>query len=196
MTSRYAKIPAGQGELLLPIARASISTHLGNPMSSEVPKWANGLGACFVTLTLNSSLRGCIGSLVAHRPLVDDIKANAINAAVRDYRFLPLTLAELEAVKIEVSVLSQPVEMEFSSREDLESQLRPGMDGLVLSVYGRRGTFLPQVWEQLPEPKTFINHLLAKAGLPKGTWDGLDWANDVAVERYTVEAWEEGSNGK
>ncbi len=165
-------------------------------MSYQVPNWANDLGASFVTLTLNSNLRGCIGSLIAHRSLADDIKENAINAAVRDYRFLPLTLAELDQVKIEVSVLSEPEEMKFSSRADLESQLRPGVDGLVLSVYGRRGTFLPQVWEQLPKPKTFINHLLAKAGLPKGTWDGLDWANDVAVERYTVEAWEEGSNGK
>ncbi|MDR1633945.1 MAG: AmmeMemoRadiSam system protein A [Bifidobacteriaceae bacterium] len=143
-------------------------------------------GAAFVTLTRHGELRGCIGSLEAHRPLAKDVQYNAIDAAFGDPRFAPLPAGEVDRVDIEVSVLSEPLPLAFADRADLAGQLRPGVDGLVLAARGRRGTFLPQVWDQLPTPELFLAHLVRKAGLPAGYWDG-----DVRIWRYTVTAFEE-----
>ena len=148
--------------------------------------WLDVPGASFVTLTIDGDLRGCIGSLEAWRPLRDDVKSNAVSAAFRDPRFRPLSQAEFAQTAIEVSVLAKPEPMAFDSRDDLERQLRPGVDGLILSARGHRGTFLPQVWEQLPRPAEFVDHLLRKAGLPASYW-----GPDVAVSRYTVTAFHE-----
>ncbi|RTE49830.1 AmmeMemoRadiSam system protein A [Actinobaculum sp. 352] len=143
-------------------------------------------GATFVSLHKGTELRGCIGSLVAHQSLLGDVRRNAFMAAFSDPRFPPLQPDELADLHIEVSLLSPPERMLFLDRLDLEEQLRPGVDGLILEFARHRGTFLPQVWDQLPSPRDFVDHLLVKAGLPPSFW-----APEIAVSRYTVTAWSE-----
>ena len=180
-------IPQDAGVTLLPIARAAIAQALGRPDSApEGASWLREQAATFVTLMANGRLRGCIGSLQAHRPLLADLQANAAAAALRDPRFPALTLAELDAVEVEVSLLSAPQPMQFASEADLLGQLRPGIDGLIFSSAGHRGTFLPQVWAQLPQPTEFLAQLKRKAGLAPDYWSA-----DVQVQRYTVRKWTE-----
>jgi len=164
-------------------AASSAQTGVPPTASPRHNPWLDAPGAAFVTLTQDGQLRGCIGSLVAHRSLRDDVASNALAAAFDDPRFPPLRADELARTRIEVSVLSQPVPMSFTSREDALSQLRPGVDGVVLGARGRRATFLPQVWEELPEPEQFIAHLFRKAGLPP-----TYWGDDVTISRYAVTA--------
>lgn len=175
------------GEILLRLAHDAIGEHFG-----AVPAAAPGLaalrepGASFVTLTRDGHLRGCIGSLEAYRPLADDVRGNACAAAFRDPRFPPLSSAEWPDTKVEVSLLSVPEALSFKDEADALAQLRPGIDGIVLSAGGRRATFLPQVWEQLPDPALFLAQLKAKAGLP------ADYREpDLRLERYTVRKWKE-----
>ncbi len=122
-------------------------------------------GAAFVTLDKNQNLRGCIGSIIAHQPLIDDIIHNAQSAAFSDPRFNPLRPEEIDdTLSVEVSVLSEPVKIEYRDYDDLKSKIVPKKDGLILK-YGRyQGTFLPQVWEQLPTTEQFLEHLSYKAG--------------------------------
>jgi AmmeMemoRadiSam system protein A len=175
------------GHTLLPIARASIASALGRELAaSETAPWLLDPGACFVTLTQQGELRGCIGSLEAHRPLLADVKANALAAAFRDPRFSPLAQHELDVVEIEVSLLSLMQPLTFASEAGALAQLRPGIDGVVFEFGARRSTFLPQVWEQLPEPDEFIAQLKRKAGLPASFW-----AAEVRLQRYTVSKWKE-----
>lgn len=182
--------PDDGGVVLLRLARASIAQRLGLPavepdLSGE-HAWLDEPGASFVTLTLDGRLRGCIGSLTAHRPLGEDVRANALSAAFRDPRFAPLSAGELEQVHLEVSVLSVPEPVPFASEQEALAALRPGLDGAILSAPGHRGTFLPQVWEQLPTPELFWAQLKRKAGLR------VDHpADDLHLERYTVTAFEE-----
>ena len=152
-----------------------------NLASFPVP--LQSVAPAFVTLTLKGRLRGCIGSLVAHRPLAEDILANAVKAGFEDPRFAPMTEDEIREAEIEVAVLSHPGEMAFESEADLLSQLVPGRDGLILTSQGKRGTFLPKVWDSLATPETFLNGLKVKAGLPRDHWSG-----DVRVQRYVTEA--------
>lgn len=142
--------------------------------------------ACFVTLQINNQLRGCIGSLEAYEPLVQDITHNAYAAAFGDPRFPPLTAAEFAKLTIHISVLNTPEPMQFKSEADLIQQLRPNIDGLILSDTGHRGTFLPSVWESLPTPEEFFANLKLKAGLLPD-----HWSDTIKVERYTVESIEE-----
>lgn len=130
------------------------------------PAWLDEPAATFVTLTLHGQLRGCIGSLEARRPLYDDVTRNAHAAAFGDPRFPPLAADEFPGIDIEVSVLTAPQPLEFSSEADALRRLRPGIDGVILQCGSRRATLLPQVWEQLPEPREFMRHLKLKAGLP------------------------------
>ena len=123
-------------------------------------------GASFVTLTQNGKLRGCIGSLIATRPLVEDIISNAKNAAFRDPRFAKLTREEIQFTDIEVSVLTKPELLEYSDIEDLKTKVKPNIDGVILKLNEYQATFLPQVWEELPLFENFFGHLLQKAGLP------------------------------
>jgi AmmeMemoRadiSam system protein A len=139
--------------------------------------------ATFVTLELNGELRGCIGTLEAQRPLVADVAYNAHAAAFRDPRFYPLQASELNGLDIHISVLSPAYPMTFSSEEDLIAQLRPGEDGLILQDGPNKGTFLPSVWESVPQPAQFLAHLKRKAGLPMDYW-----SNTVQVWRYTTES--------
>ncbi|BAF70703.1 AmmeMemoRadiSam system protein A [Nitratiruptor sp. SB155-2] len=123
-------------------------------------------GAVFVTINERSSLRGCIGSLVAHRPLIDDLIENAKAAAFGDPRFPPLSPEEFDKITIEISLLSEPKPLEYRDIEDLRAKIRPGIDGVVLKLDGRQATFLPQVWEELNDFDQFFAHLCMKAGLP------------------------------
>ncbi|MBI5450129.1 MAG: AmmeMemoRadiSam system protein A [Gammaproteobacteria bacterium] len=127
--------------------------------------------ACFVTLTLGGELRGCIGSLQAHRPLVADVAANAHAAAFRDPRFAPLSALELTHIDCHISILGPPQPMCFDSEAGLLHQLRPGIDGLILEeAGGQRATFLPAVWASLPTPALFVQQLKLKAGLSVSHW--------------------------
>ena len=143
-------------------------------------------GASFVTLTRRGDLRGCIGSLEAHRPLGLDVRENAVAAAFRDPRFMPLSRKEFDGVRVEVSVLSPHEPLVLGSEKDALDVLRPGIDGVVFEYGHHRSTFLPQVWEQLPDPAEFIAHLKRKAGLPMDFW-----ADEVRLSRYTVDKWKE-----
>jgi len=146
-------------------------------------------GAVFVTLTQEGRLRGCIGSLEAWRLLDADVRANARAAAFRDPRFPPLTVEELQRTRVEVSLLTPAVPMTFTGEEDALRQLRPGIDGVILEYGGHRGTFLPQVWESLPDRHAFFAYLKQKAGLPADFW-----APDVKLFRYEVQKWKEAEN--
>ena len=121
--------------------------------------------ATFVTLTLDGGLRGCIGSLVAHRTLLDDLIHNAQSAAFEDPRFYPLSPEEFKKIVIEVSLLSPPEVILYDSIEDLKSKVSVGVDGIILQKESKKATFLPQVWEQLPTFELFFSHLCQKAGL-------------------------------
>jgi AmmeMemoRadiSam system protein B/AmmeMemoRadiSam system protein A len=182
-----ARFGEEHGRTLTGIARGAIGEALGRG-AAAVPAdhWLREQRASFVTLTLGERLRGCIGSLEAHRPLGEDVATNARSAALRDPRFPPLTAAEFDRVGVEVSVLSSPALLPFGDHDELIAQLRPGVDGLILACDGRRGTFLPQVWEQLPEPEAFLAHLKQKAGLPPATR-----TTRCTVWRYEVLKWRE-----
>ena len=160
-------------EVLLKLARAAIAEELGmaygvdkERLREENP-WLNEEGAAFVTLNTkeNGALRGCIGSIIAHQPLYDDIVKNAKSAAFGDPRFHALTPEEFDAVTIEVSLLTPPKPLPYSSVADLKAKVRPGVDGVILKLGGYQATFLPQVWEQLPRFEDFFAHLCQKAGL-------------------------------
>jgi len=147
------------------------------------PVWAKARGASFITLEKKGQLRGCIGSLQAHRPLITDVVTNASSAAFKDPRFPAVKAEELGDLVLKISILSAPEEMKFTSEADLLAQIRPGEDGLILQDGSKRGTFLPQVWEQLPEISQFWSHLKRKAGLPDD-----HWSKTLQVWRYSTES--------
>jgi len=179
---------AERGASLLAIARGAIAETLGEaaPLQESAAGWLEEPGASFVTLMRHGELRGCVGSLSAERSLRVDVERNALGAAFRDPRFAPLSRREYPEIEVEVSVLSALEPIAFASESHALALLRPGVDGVLLEYAGRRGTFLPQVWEQLPEPDAFLEHLKAKAGLPVGFW-----AADLKLSRYTVRKWRE-----
>jgi len=190
MSKTPATATENPGEVLIPIARSAISKNLGRSYfysaTFEDMPWLHEKGASFVTLTQNQNLRGCIGTLEAHRPLLIDVKANAKAAAFRDPRFSPLTIHELDSTEIEISLLSAMQPMVFSGEQDALAQLKTGIDGVVFEFGRYRSTFLPQVWEQLPDADVFMAHLKHKAGLQPGFWD-----KEVKLYRYTVSKWKE-----
>lgn len=144
-------------------------------------------GASFVTLTMGGELRGCIGSIEPRRPLALDVQENAIAAAFHDPRFPPLNRRELDRTHIEISVLTPPQPLEYEGPADLLAKLRPQVDGVIIERGWHRATFLPQVWEKLPDPHEFLAHLCLKAGLPADDYrrPGLQ------VYTYQVESFEE-----
>ncbi len=178
---------AHPGATLLPIARAAISTALGRTIEvTQAALWLQQSGACFVTLTQQGQLRGCIGTLEARRSLLADVKANAVAAALHDPRFAPLTASELGHTEIEVSWLSTLQALQFDSEAHALAQLQPGIDGVLLEFGRYRSTFLPQVWEQLPSAPDFLAQLKRKAGLAPDFW-----AAGVRLQRYRVRKWKE-----
>jgi len=183
---------AEHGRKLLQIARASISAALGPGPEGGAPAteepWLREWRASFVTLMQGGELRGCVGTLEAQRPLAADVAENARAAAFQDTRFKPLARDELARTDIEVSLLSAPKRLRFEDHADLIARLRPGVDGVILEQgdekSGKRATFLPQVWEGLPDPEQFIAHLKQKAGIPQNAS-----IQSCRVKRYTALKW-------
>ncbi len=179
--------PAEQ-QALLRLARQALERGvrrlpIPEPDWPRLPARLREPGATFVTLTKHGRLRGCIGSLEPVRPLAQDVQENAVAAALRDPRFWPVQPDELPDLRVEVSYLTPLRPLPYTSPQDLLRRLRPGVDGVVLvdPATGRRATFLPQVWEQLPDPAAFLSHLSLKMGAPPDAWQRLP------LEVYTYE---------
>jgi len=147
-------------------------------------------GASFVTLTINGNLRGCIGALEAHQPLAEDVREHAVAAALEDPRFRPVDETELSRIKLEVSRLTAPYPLEYSSSEELRAKLRPHVDGVILKDDYRRATFLPQVWEKIPDADDFLDHLCTKMGAKPNLWQSMK----LQVYVYQVEEFHEMNN--
>lgn len=186
----------GQGAALVALARQTLVRHFGEMTASADSQRLETLlsdqalqARCgtFVTLKIDNQLRGCIGSLSATAPIVEGVCDNALNAALRDPRFSPLGKKELETVHIEVSVLSEPVALAYTDADDLLARLRPGIDGVIIKRGFASATFLPQVWDQLPQPEPFLSHLCMKAGLSADQWR----KGDLEVQVYQVQYFEE-----
>lgn len=162
-------------ETLLKLARSSIERAVAGkslPLirSEELTPDLAEMGASFVTLTRNDRLRGCIGALEAYQPLAQDVQEHAVDAAMNDYRFPPVRIYEVPDLKIEISRLTKPQPLAYQTPQDLLKLLRPGVDGVVIHDRERRATFLPQVWEQIPSPAAFLDHLCQKMGAPASLW--------------------------
>ncbi|MBN1814594.1 MAG: AmmeMemoRadiSam system protein A [Anaerolineae bacterium] len=180
-------------QVLLKLARDTIASQVHGRRMPDVDLDAvsedlRREAACFVTLTKHGQLRGCIGSLEARQPLVLDVRDNAIGAAFRDPRFPQVSAEELEDLHVEISVLSHPEPLSYDGPQDLIAKLRPGIDGVVIERGWNRATFLPQVWEKLPDPHEFLQHLCLKAYLPADVYN----RPDLDVYTYQVEKFEEG----
>jgi len=185
------KLTTEQGKLLLQIARDSIRLHLGlEPLLASSARDCEPPGdyATFVTLKKYGELRGCIGSLVATEPVCSSVRQNADKAAFHDSRFSPLTIAEIEDISIDVSILTPSKPLEYHDHEDLINKLRPGIDGVTIRKGLAGATFLPQVWQQLPSAEVFLGHLCRKAGLAATAWRD----SHLDVETYQVQCFEEG----
>ena len=161
--------------LLLEQARHALTFGvLGSPLDAlnldSFPLKLRQPGATFVTLTIDGQLRGCVGALEPYQPLIEDVREHAIAAALQDYRFSPVRPGELANISIEISRLTPPIPLEYTNPADLLAKLRPGIDGVVLRDGLRRATFLPQVWEKLPDTETFLSHLCQKMGTPADLW--------------------------
>ncbi len=126
--------------------------------------------ACFVTLTMDGELRGCTGTLNARRPLAEEVSVTTVQTAFNDPRFSPVTAAEVPFIEIEISVLTPSVPLHFDTPDDLPRLLRPGIDGVTLHLGSFRSTFLPQVWERIPDPVEFLTLLSRKMGLSSNAW--------------------------
>lgn len=175
------------GRQLIAVARHAIAEEFRPGVAAPITGGALGApGATFVTLFCSGDLRGCIGSLKATRPVGIDVRENALAAAFRDPRFAPLTATEFAATSIEVSLLSRPESACFGTEAELCSRLRPGVDGVTLELGDHRATFLPQVWDSLPEPRSFLAALKEKAGLPVDFWNPR-----LNVSLYQVTKWKE-----
>lgn len=186
------KLTREEGKYLLSVARKAIEEKLFNRKAPEEDKNISEKylvkRGTFVTLTINHNLRGCIGHIAPQEALIDGIKINAINAAFLDPRFPPLSKEEWKNVKVEISILTEPVQLEYSGPDELLDKLRPGIDGVILkNEYSQSAVFLPQVWDQLPEKREFLSHLCMKAGM-----NGSEWKKgNLSVYIYQVQAFEE-----
>lgn len=186
-----AELTSEDKKALLELARSAIASRLVPGRAVKRPAHpSKALGekrGCFVTLHQGGVLRGCIGTIEAVQPLALCVEENAKNAAFHDPRFQPLQRSELDQVDIEISILSEPRVLVFKDEKDLKRQLIPGVHGVILSRGGRRATFLPQVWEQLPDKTAFLEHLCTKAGMEPDCWK----AEGVTVAVYQVEHFSE-----
>lgn len=185
---------AVQRRALLDLAYQSIRLSLteGGRVPYPAAPTAPGLDverASFVTLLIDGALRGCCGSIEARFPIAEDVWRNAWAAAFSDPRFPALTADEYPRCDVHISVLSEPEPLTVADEPDLLRVLRPQIDGLVLQAGGRRATFLPSVWEQLPHARDFLRHLKLKAG-----WAAAAWPPDLRIWRYTTEEFSAGSD--
>jgi AmmeMemoRadiSam system protein A len=183
-----AALTPDDAQLLLDVARLSIQHGIetGAPLRVDpaaYPESLRPLRASFVTLRLEGELRGCIGELEARRPLVESVAETAFKSAFRDPRFSPLREAEGTDLEVEISVLGPLEPMSVESEDHLLRQLRPGVDGLVLREGSAGSTYLPSVWESLPEPRDFVNELKRKAGLA-----ATHWSPKLRFARFTVQS--------
>jgi uncharacterized protein len=179
-------------EALLKLARLALELSVrGEPLPDlaldELPHKFQQPGATFVTLTIAGRLRGCIGTLEPYRTLAEDARQHAVAAAFNDYRFPNVAESELEQIDIEISSLSEPKPLQYQNAEELLAKLRPGVDGVVLRAGSRRATFLPQVWEKIPDPEAFMDQLALKMGFSADFWR----AGDLIVEIYQVQEFHE-----
>ena len=158
LLARQALTAAVNGEVLEPLNLDAMPQRLRMP------------GASFVTLTRDGFLRGCIGTLKKQLPLADDVRQHAVAAALSDYRFPTVKPEEVDEIEIEVSVLTTPQPLEYKHPDELPELLRPGIDGVIVTHGNNRGTFLPQVWEKVPDAETFLDMLCEKAFLPQDAW--------------------------
>jgi AmmeMemoRadiSam system protein A len=186
------KLTDDEKQILLVMAREALERGVRGQMLSrlDLPSLAPRLqayGASFVTLTIDGDLRGCIGTLEACQPLADDVREHAVAAALQDFRFPVVRPEELDHIKLEISRLTVPVPLEYSSPDDLLAKLRPGIDGVVLRDGPRRVTFLPQVWEKVPNPADFLDHLCYKMGAAPDLWR----KKHLEVLVYQVEEFQE-----
>jgi AmmeMemoRadiSam system protein A len=181
-----------QGQTLVKLVRQTIAKKLGkrsakvDPDALADPAFQKKRGT-FITLTINQQLRGCIGNLEGRDSLVAGVERNAVNAAFHDPRFSPLKADELDRVDIEVSILTEPRPLEYKDSNELISKLRIHVDGVILKKGPFGATFLPQVWEQLPKPESFLSHLCMKAGLSADTWK----TEHLDISTYQVQYFEE-----
>ena len=192
MRSTEQPLSQEDGATLLEVARTSVAHGLdhGTPLSVVPREYAPALrapGACFVTLHLREDLRGCTGTLEVRDPLVVDVAYNAHRSAFDDPRFSPLTRAEYADLDYHISVLSPLEPLPVDSEEDLLRKLRPGIDGLVLHDGTATATFLPAVWQTLPDPKDFVAELKRKAGLPANYWSDSLTLQSYAVLSFTMD---------
>lgn len=185
-----------QGQVLVELARATISDSLNRPVEPgkegalneaiSAPVFGAKRGV-FVTLHKRGSLRGCIGTLSGLETIVEGVKDHALNAAFNDNRFEPVTAEELDDLEVEVSILTELASLKYHGGEELVAALRPGTDGVIIRQGGCSATFLPQVWTQLPEPENFLTHLCLKAGLSANEWR----RGKLKVETYQVQYFSE-----
>jgi AmmeMemoRadiSam system protein A len=162
-------------KLLLRFARVALEEGVAGraltPLSlDDLPARLRENGASFVTLMCSEQLRGCVGSLEAARPLVEDVRLNAVAAAIQDFRFPPVRPDEVPQLSIHISLLTVPVALDYARPDDLIMKLRPGVDGVILREGFLRATFLPQVWEKVPDPELFLSLLSQKMGAPANYW--------------------------
>ncbi len=179
-------------QLLLTIARQSLEAGVRRQPLPDLNTFPltpllKEPGASFVTLTVHGNLRGCIGALEPYQPLAEDVREHAVAAALDDYRFTPVQPKELPDIAIEVSRLTLPQPLVYQSSADLVRRLRPGIDGVILRDGMRRATFLPQVWEKIPDPATFLSYLCEKMGAPLNLWQ----RKKLEVLIYQVEEFHE-----
>jgi AmmeMemoRadiSam system protein A len=186
------RLTEDEGKHLLMVARNTIRNRLDNIEEPQIDwkdlpeKFQERLGT-FVTITTGGNLRGCIGHIIPREALIEGIRENAINAAFRDPRFPPLTKDEFDNIEIEVSILTVPQELSYADATDLLKKLRPGVDGVIIKMGFHEATFLPQVWDQLPDKEEFLSHLCLKAGLSYDSWR----KGKLQVSTYQVQAFEE-----
>jgi AmmeMemoRadiSam system protein A len=186
------ELTAEERKLLLTTARQSISLAVNRlkPQSISIEDYPHSLqqwGASFVTLTKKEILRGCVGTLEAYQPLVEDVREHAIAAAMHDYRFPPVQADEIDDLNIEISRLTSPVRIDYQDPIELVQKLRPGIDGVLLRDGFQRATFLPQVWEKLPGPDDFLSHLCLKMGSSANLWK----RKLLEISTYQVEEFHE-----
>ena len=179
------------GSRLLALTRQKIGQRLGLVDAVEQPDLADKALdqslATFVTLKIDGQLRGCIGNLEPVDSLLESVTHNGLHAAFHDHRFSPLKPEEFNRISIDISILSSPEPLDYKDGDDLLARLQPGVDGIILKLGKARATFLPQVWEQLPQPHAFMEHLCLKAGLDRSAW--RDQHPDIFI--YQVQSFKE-----